>query len=599
MIDAIGTLRLSLPGSPEQAHRARAAAAVAKAVALGAGVPSDRGGGDPVLLVRQLSLNIALPRSEGLDEFAAAAGRSLEPALRSSLARPPGGLDLVTFESLAEYLAHFVEQCLHERPVDAWYFGPLSDFVAPTLADTLQRLAEAEPEAWPAVLATLRARGLFPLLLRRLPPHGHALLFGAWHPSRRLGLDEARPLFAAAWNIVAACLDRPRTGSATSLPFAGGSGSGMDAAVTLRRFLATNPEAPRSWADPKALSESVAAMIRWLLALCPPRPRNHAAAESELTACRWLDPSPLRVVLSEATRSRSVSAAGPVLGSAGNRSQALQYLSAMRSSAGRDARAATFDPVLAGLLHRLQLSDADGIERLLVGPPLDVALPSESAGALQRLRTAARFLTRNEVRILAKALATSAGVSADAEVPTRAAGLFLLIRPLIDLRLSLFQSGDVDLVRALLLEMAFLAGEPNEPVVAAIVATGRLPDARGPVAAGSTPLENHGALRAYLLARGESLRLGDTDEAAPTPVIALELCCRQLVRWLSGFERSSVDYVLRKIVRCPGHIRVPAEGPVSVVWPGSGFDVVLDRAGYLDPIQSVPWWDGRGLQWQR
>jgi hypothetical protein len=399
---------------------------------------------------------------------------------------------------------------------------------------------------------------------------------------------------------MAALLDLAKADGPVRLPglVSAASAGAMDVGSALQRFLATNPEAPRTWADPGALGTIVAAMVDWLIEQCPPGPRNHAGAESALSACRWLDPTPIRVVLSQSTRPRAVAASAPALVPAGNRTQALQYLEAAVSSDAGEGREA-FDPLLTDVLRRRGLYQVEAIERLLVGPAVDLVLPPPSGGALQRLRAAVRFLTRDEVRTLAKALARTTGVSADPEVSTGAAGIFLLIRPLVDLRLPLGQSEDLDLTRGIVREVGLLAGGPDENVAATVLATGRLPDGREPAAAGSAPIEKYEILRAHLLARGASLRLDPADEAASVPAIALALCCRQLVRWLSGFERSSMDYVLEKIVRRPGHFRVPAKGSVSVVWPGSGFDIVLDRAGYLDPLTSVPWWDGRGLIWQR
>jgi hypothetical protein len=107
------------------------------------------------------------------------------------------------------------------------------------------------------------------------------------------------------------------------------------------------------------------------------------------------------------------------------------------------------------------------------------------------------------------------------------------------------------------------------------------------------------AFRDQLRHRASVLRLEPLDAPASVPALGLAIACRQLVRWLHGFEESSTRFVLDRMVRVPGYVRVPPRGPVSVRWPGSGFDVLLERAGYLSPMDAVPWWPCRGLAWRR
>lgn len=671
MIDSIGTLRLELPGAPGVPQRAGPAAAAAVAFAAAASGPitstSARADGR-VVLVRRLRLDLPVPARGEAEELAAAAGRELEPALRRCLAGPQPGIEMLSFESEAEYLVHFLEQFLRGRPVDAWYFRPLARCIAATLAETLGRLAEAEPGAWPAVIRLLRVRGLMAPLLRRLEPHWHPLLRGdVPGPPRVLAPDEARPLFHAAWAIAVAALtggtDAVTRAEATrELALSGAGPRAAPREEALRAYLASGPAPPRSWAAPDALGRSVAAMVEWILARTKAAELDTGAAVAELDEHRWLAHAPVRAALSAAAGRIRRTAASPRTGTRGagtagtrtaaaapagestpagasggghlpasaasvsmNRTRALRYLVAARSTMGRSTRlraglaaysgageleGSDLDEAAAILARSAEALSAEAVEAWLRGAG---ELPDPRVGAtpaLARLRAAASRLIAAEVRELASHLHAVAVVLPRPGITTNAVGVFLLVRPLIDLQvMQLSESAGVEPValREILRLLALLAaGDDAESVVAHIIAHGVMPGLTRPAL--ELPRRALVALTSGLRTRAAALRLpkpaaldvaGDPDPADATARLLLDIACCQLVRWMHGLEASSTAFVLRQLVRRTGSIDVPLDGPVVVEWRASGYDVLLERAGYLHPLDTVPWWNDRGVRWLR
>ncbi|MBI4519976.1 MAG: hypothetical protein HY701_04015 [Gemmatimonadetes bacterium] len=688
MIDSIGTLRLELPGPPELAPGMRTAVAAALATAAGGPISARTTSSDgAVLLVRRLRLALAVPATDEPERLAASAGRELEASVRRCLTRPSLAGDFVRFDSVAEYIVHFIEQYVRGRPVHAWYFRPLASCLAPTLASTLIRLAAAEPNAWPDFVRLLRARGLMSILLRSADPRVHALLRGEdpdpiVELDRTLGVHEARPLFYAAWAIAfAAVRGRSESASSGSLPLEMRLGRDRcrvprDEALDL--YLSTQPAPPRTWADPDVLGRYVASMVSWIL--------EHAAALevlhdepalAQVAQLPWLAPTPIRAVLSAATGWRrkpgdsvtSMTSAGeapPRVAAARdhppddaqtaapehrkpqrardrshpsstrpvslNRTRALRYLNVARTwrsrsrgeSSGRTAAAAAdlepewfdLDEATSAIARSAQRVSAVEIEAWLRGAGDLTGVTASATPAWARLRAAAERLTSGEIREIAEVMHDATVMLPRAAMPTDAVGLFLLTRPLIDLRVKPL-SDEVELglpaLRDLLRRLSLVAaGDPADHGLAHLFAHGEAPAATPPPApAVETPVQPKrvlAALTTALRARAETLRLrlpaavdiaGDPEPADLLARLLLDLACRQLVRWMRGFEESSTDFVLRRWVRRRGAISVPPDGPVLIEWPPSGYDVLLERAGYLDPLDSVPWWDDRGLRWSR
>jgi hypothetical protein len=69
-------------------------------------------------------------------------------------------------------------------------------------------------------------------------------------------------------------------------------------------------------------------------------------------------------------------------------------------------------------------------------------------------------------------------------------------------------------------------------------------------------------------------------------------------RWLRHFAGSSAPYLLRTFIRRPGWILVDDETIVVEPAPKE-LDVVLELAGYFDPLERVPWLGDRRVRFER
>ncbi|MEO5851904.1 MAG: hypothetical protein ABIQ15_05275 [Nocardioides sp.] len=66
-------------------------------------------------------------------------------------------------------------------------------------------------------------------------------------------------------------------------------------------------------------------------------------------------------------------------------------------------------------------------------------------------------------------------------------------------------------------------------------------------------------------------------------------------RWLPGFAQSSVPFLLTTFVRRPASVEV-SDSEITVLLPPRSHDVVLELAGYLDPLDAVPALGGRRVR---
>jgi hypothetical protein len=90
-----------------------------------------------------------------------------------------------------------------------------------------------------------------------------------------------------------------------------------------------------------------------------------------------------------------------------------------------------------------------------------------------------------------------------------------------------------------------------------------------------------------------------TPREPPGADITLALTANALLRtwarWLPRFGASTTPYLLEVFVRRPGRIAVGTNE--ITVWPKPGpLDVVLEMAGYLEEVESVPWLGDRRIR---
>jgi hypothetical protein len=77
-------------------------------------------------------------------------------------------------------------------------------------------------------------------------------------------------------------------------------------------------------------------------------------------------------------------------------------------------------------------------------------------------------------------------------------------------------------------------------------------------------------------------------------LIAINLL-RAWAHWLKGFETASISFLLENFIRIDGGLAMPDEATLAIDIPPGPLDVVLQLSGYDDPIEDVPWLNGRRI----
>jgi hypothetical protein len=91
--------------------------------------------------------------------------------------------------------------------------------------------------------------------------------------------------------------------------------------------------------------------------------------------------------------------------------------------------------------------------------------------------------------------------------------------------------------------------------------------------------------------------LGDPLPAlVPARLVAFSLL-RLWSRWLRQFSESSVPYLLDQFIRRPGRLSASPAG-VWVELEPRPLDIVIEMAGYLTPLEGVPWLGGRTVHFR-
>lgn len=210
---------------------------------------------------------------------------------------------------------------------------------------------------------------------------------------------------------------------------------------------------------------------------------------------------------------------------------------------------------------------------------------------------------------LARALATAADVAAVREVSSQVAGVLLLVRAVLDLRLPavLARAGLEDCLPGVLLAvtMRLTESDPDDP--AALVLAGLLPRDRPDHALKllrEMEVQRCESLREKLTASVEAHGLTlDTELAGRTlgtepmdDVLGLvaSAVLRAWSRWLNRFAASGAPYLARHFLCRHGLVRL-TDDEVVVELTAGPLDVVLQLAGYDAPIETVPWLGNRRL----
>ena len=631
MTSRIGTLHLDYKANA----RDRAAVAMAPhldrllanrlADAVDARLPALLGDDREVIVIKEVHARASLRSADlSLDSrVVEAVGRSTLDAIATVLAAPASEEQIVRFADQAEFIGAFIVDVLRGSAWDRWYFGAFHRYHRGDAGETIGAVLDDQPEHAAAVFGWLARRGHLESVLAVLGTDRAKQLAMPRAAASTVadGHDEIAPLIAAAFRLVEA------------LGWNAGDESARRGLAAV--YLQTQPMVP-TWTDRRSLTAWVLRFLHFAVAELT---RQRVERRSESIGARellnneldWLDidwmvpqidhlSTPAVAVSSPPTRSTR-----RVL--TGRHERALARL-AEAIRVGRVGLAATDDADLTAL--RLMAAHAEderspggpdralsqAIERIvralkaaqqsgydaqrlldLIERGAAIATPHSGAGAslaplidsVVDMGPAAQDVLR---RLVAATVVAGAGEA------TAAAGLFLITRAMLDVRLHIL-AGDEQVpfesLKAGLAAQWLDVKPPFDP--AAAVWIGKPADGLRPVETWTTSLLKLEERLTSLLIQQHAIP--DVPPAAGDPLDRVAaLVLRAWSRWLPGIGDSSRDFLVRHCLRRPAWARLTATD-IELQIQSAPLDVVLEMAGYFRPIERVPWLDGRTVTFVR
>jgi len=229
---------------------------------------------DEVVLVRGLDVRLVLtPAYDSDAELARAWGRAMATGVLRALADKESP-DVARFADPADHAASFLIAAVEGRGTDHWSFERFAPARRTTVSDTVASVLLADPDSIPAVLRRLHRSGSLPRVVAVLGP----LAGRIWREAVAGGTelpDADRPLFAAALAFVERLGSRQYSAAAAAARFA---------------EFATGPHPATDWRDRTHLAEAVAVAARFLIARDPiSPPPTPSAVGTAADALDWLD----------------------------------------------------------------------------------------------------------------------------------------------------------------------------------------------------------------------------------------------------------------------------------------------------------------------
>jgi hypothetical protein len=582
----IGSLHVRYRVPPGARLGPAAAAGIDRVLAeeLGA-VVADRlerllGPDEEVVVIREATARLALRPSQWAanSEMLGRFGRAAADAVVDLIAAPPTD-SVARFADQAEFIGRFLLELCDGTAWDRWYFGAFVPLRRPGAAETAAAVLAEYAADVPAVLGWLARQQQLSRFLRVVDPrvvvHELDRLAGLTPEASRTA--DLVPLFQAAWQLLAA--------------------TGFRAGGSLRRAIEAryleSRQVPPSWNDRRSLTAWVLGFMRFAAPVLECQgPASDLEARTLLAGpLDWLDAAWLKPRL-------ATLAGGEPIGDT-------------ESTVLTEASRARLD-ALAAMVRRGDLSIARDEDERRAVLHLVAALESEAPGAsrdrglLAALKAvveawrddpaaakASRIADAGpEARALLDALECGPLAAEFAGMPSRAGGLFLLVRALEDIRL---------------LPLASRLGIRREPLLAGLArqllsieppfdeATSLWIGDPGALDAGSGLPQLGEVIRelaaTVALQRGEA---AEAEQVEPSFERMATLLLRAWSRWLPGFSEASPEFLAANCLRRESRISI-TEGEVAVRLAPASLDVVLRMAGYLQPIDRIPWLGGRRI----
>jgi hypothetical protein len=530
---------------------------------------------------------------------------------------------VMRFDDTSEYIACFLVDVFDDIAWQRWYYGAFNAYRRLDPPEIFRRILLDYSDQVPAIFRRLAALGRCREMLSRLSIESAGDI---WRNAIRRSPEQSCEIF--------------RIFVRTACELA----SALDLWITeapredeiLLQYFRTSPPLP-DWTQPRALAQAVQSVFQFLIAsnwievqVPEALVRFDRDAASAVASAEWLDRewlvstlrsvflasrsssrpiriarasslSPMQVTLLQALRqlveSGAVSLPHRNPQSCANALALFAALSVSNPALAAHSAAPHFiDWLLARWAESLNRLANHSLPELQLAAVID-DLIEISPNLIPRAQSAS-LPVPSQMPTRQQTIVTRPLLSAPAEnvIESACAGLFLLSRAVMEARAT---------------QLATALGLPSDVILLAIAAewTGCEPNTfdRGVlhwtgVASDEQPAARIAALDAQaceqFCATLERL-LQDRASFAPSlaPVRApgstpLTAAATHLLRlwahWLPGFALATPEFLLNRLIRRPGHLEA-REAQISVHLQSAPLDVVLEMAGYLKPIASVPW----------
>lgn len=576
------------------------------------------GDSDEVIVVREATANVTLRERDCalstavIDQVSASAADAVVAVVAS-----PAGTDmLMRFASETEFVGSFIAEVLSGTARDRWFFAPLHGYMRDTAGATIAAVL-ADHDAV-QIRRWLKDRGY------ELPGDaggtsaGDAFIGEPVTTRRPVSATDVTPLRRAAWQI---------------LSVVGWNVEAVRWQHLCAGFEAGNPGTP-DWRDGGSLTSWVIELIRFVTTRTS---KEHGgqridpgAAEGLLQGkLDWLEVPAVRAALAllpgrtdDVDRPAHGTQAMPADQHSSSRVERILHLMVdqvrrgmwmpPRASAHDVARslvASIADPQRGGAVDDVAL--VAGVEPLVtacftliadrtrgMAPPpppraegrADAVAAPSSAGvkrAIATLSDAGPAAAPLLQYLVAPAVSDGAGEM------TSLGGLFLLTRPVMDVKLP-FLAREAGIPLASVLSIVARALFRTEPPF----------DGPGGFWIGS---DDPGVLDCALdddrldllrialeeLLFDQHLRAASLPDVAAHPRVVM-LLVRAWARWLPALHGASIEFLVRNCLDRGARVRV-TDAEVDVALDPAPLDVVLDMAGCFRPIDTVAWLGGRRM----
>jgi hypothetical protein len=603
-------------------------------------------GSDPaVTVIRELDAPVTLDLADAVfdSRLVERVCRDTVDAVAMTLAKPPDSGNVVRFADEAEFAGAFIIDLLAGRAWERWYFGAFRVYRRTHIADTLRDLFASDDTDAGKVLAWLAHRDALEPVLELLGTDVAHSLLTAEAPSspERRAATGVPALAAAGFELLRRWgLDLPAPAERERL---------------LALFLDQQAASP-DWGDRRALSN-------WLFEWIGFIRRNIDNSDSvvrrgDIDAIRsllsdafdWLD-GPWLVArlerlldVSEVPRPTGTAARRPGLtpgqlqelerlteSIAGGRLRVEAQMGAdavavrlLIAAAEASSRAAPADRAVAVAIAEISgayvalsgIIDASLLAYIIAqdsAPPIVVSRLSEDAARrLERVRAMGAA-----ARALLHALLAATPAKRQAGDATAGAGLYLLTRVLEDVRVpALARAHEVPFAPLLAgLAAKWLGLEAPFDAASALWIGASMPDSasldrshEGLVSLGTTLFDRLvdqrtlDALPARASLERDAVGLAPLAGMRPATDLVLAriavLLIRGWARWLPGLRNSSPEFLIEQCLRRRATALI-SEHAVELELESAALDVVVDMAGYFQPIEQVAWLGHRSIRFGR